>query len=149
MENFLLAYQARELDTAALIDADRKVGAVHFGGCTIECLLKAIIVRRFGIDEWEEDKNGRKHGIKNPSHTLMKALETVPELTRRMASSPHVKGCVETLQNPKIDFIDMRYDGEELADDRFKEWHAAYHSLKLWLNQQMHHLRPPKSRNTR
>ncbi|MBL0389502.1 hypothetical protein JJB07_23510 [Tumebacillus sp. ITR2] len=146
MENFLLAYQARELDTEVLINANRKVGAVHLGGCTVECLLKGIIVRRNGIDEWEEDKDGRKHGIKRPSHILIKGLEHVPELLRRLDQSQHLKDCLEILQNPKVDFIDMRYDGEEIDEDRYKEWKKAYHTFILWLKQQMMQLQQPKSR---
>ncbi|GAB1539626.1 hypothetical protein NUACC21_22930 [Scytonema sp. NUACC21] len=47
MEDYQAAFIQRHMDTETLCNAKRKIGAMHFGGITIECLLKINDFRCF------------------------------------------------------------------------------------------------------
>ena len=49
LENYEGAAEARLQDWEALSSGRRKVGAIHFGGIYIECLLKSIICSEHGV----------------------------------------------------------------------------------------------------
>lgn len=131
MEDYERAFQERAIDTHALLNANRNVGAVHFGAITIECLLKTMIVERFSIDNWLKNNNGTVHGITNPGHELISALHTIPELRSRIPQN--LLTYFEILQTPRLNYIDMRYDGEELDENEFDNWCEAYRRVRAWL----------------
>jgi len=44
MEDYQSAFLQRHQDTEILFKSHRKIAAMHFGGITIECLLKSMIL---------------------------------------------------------------------------------------------------------
>ena len=52
MEDFRHAYLERLQDKTLLESADRRTAAMHLGGVTIECLLKAMRVEIDHIADW-------------------------------------------------------------------------------------------------
>ena len=83
MEDYQAAFMERHIDTQTLYPV-RKVGSMHFGGVTIECLLKAMI---FGTlpsgasREWKTKHNTPGHTITNPGHKYDAALRVHDRLT--------------------------------------------------------------------
>ena len=47
MEDYQSAFLQRHQDTEILHQSKRKIAAMHFGGITIECLLKSMILGLF------------------------------------------------------------------------------------------------------
>lgn len=135
VEDYFGAFQARALDTDILYQAGRSVGTVHFGGIAIECLIKSIIIIRHGIEEWHTEYNNQLHGIKNPGHDLIQAFRLIPELRCRLKESPQLVSCLNILLNPigNGNYINERYNGQDIPEERLKEWYNAYLSLRRWL----------------
>lgn len=131
MEDYYSAFLSRSLDTDHLFDGKRTVATVHMGAISIECLLKSIIVARYSIDGWGSNQDGRMHGITNPGHELIDAINKIPEIRKRIPAS--MLTYFEKLQKPKIHYIDMRYDGIDLIDKDIEEWNAAYKRVRAWL----------------
>ena len=60
MDDYQAAFIQRHTDTEALCNSDRKIAAMHFGGITIECLLKSMILASLpkrAIREWKIASN--------------------------------------------------------------------------------------------
>ncbi len=131
MEDYIGAFMQRAEDTDVLIKGQRKVGSVHMGAIAIECLLKAVIIERFCIDCWNKNSDGVEHGISNPGHDLVKAIQSVPELRRRIP--PYIINFINIIQTPEKDYIDMRYRGEIITEELFKDWQSAYKRLRDWI----------------
>ena len=136
LEDYATAFLERAKDTDVLLNATRSTGTIHFGGITIECLIKAIIVEIKGIDEWRINQDGLNHGIKNPGHDLIEALHEIKELRQRIQQSPHMLSYLNTIQTPLINYIDMRYDCSGIDEEKFDKWKDAYYGLIRWLNTQ-------------
>jgi hypothetical protein len=77
MEDFEAAYKARAVDTETLHQQKRRTAAMHLGGVSIECLLKAMIVNFYELTEWKTDNNNPGHTIHNPEHHLIKEIKTI------------------------------------------------------------------------
>lgn len=142
MEDYLGAFYERVLDTKVLEQAARKVATVHLGAIAIECLLKAMIVERYSIDGWKQNMNGTLHGIVNPGHDLISAIHSIPELRSRIPNS--MLGYISLLQTPKLDYIDMRYDCEDIDDEILQKWVEAYKRIRGWLIAQRPFLHPKR-----
>lgn len=87
VENYEGAYRQRHRDTKVLHEADRKTVAMHFGGCAVECLLKALILAQIqDLDQrqWHTEETPQPHGIKRPSHGLIEALKQCHKLYDRV-----------------------------------------------------------------
>lgn len=118
---------------------ERRIAAVHFGGVTIECLLKHIIYTSLPVDarrEWKTSSSNPGHTITNPGHSYQEALRRHARLKSRVESQPFVLGWLNDVENPGSHFIDMRYVGKEPEDDRYKRWLKSYKSLVSWLQRQ-------------
>ena len=78
MEDYQTAFSERHTDTEALCNSDRKIAAMlHFGGITIECLLKAMIISSLpkgASKEWKTDSLDPGHTITNPGHSYVEAI---------------------------------------------------------------------------
>lgn len=133
MEDFATTFLERAKDTDTLINATRTTGAMHFGGITVECLLKAVIVETNGIDEWKVNSDGLNHGIKNPGHELIGALHEIKELRQRIQQSPQMLNYLNILQTPLAWYIDMRYDCTCIDDEKFNKWKDAYRGFIKWI----------------
>ena len=60
MEDYQAAFIQRHIDTETLCKSTRKIAAMHFGGVTIECLLKSMIfaaLPKGTSQEWKTDSN--------------------------------------------------------------------------------------------
>jgi hypothetical protein len=140
MEDYQAAFIERHLDTETLCQSRRKVAAMHFGGVTIECLLKAMIfasLPKGTIQEWMTDSNNPGHTITNPKHNYTEALKRHNRLRSRIENFPEVRKWLDEVENPTSQhFIDMRYSGIEPDDTSYKRWLKAYQSLKGWLQKQ-------------
>ena len=131
MENYQAAFMERHIDTQTLYPV-RKVGAMHFGGVTIECLLKAIICKTLP---------GVTHNLITHSYTEL--LKKHNKLKSRVDNNSEVRKWLKQVEKPIgkdfQDFIEMRYSGlkpNDLNEQNYKDWLYAYQSLIKWLHQQ-------------
>lgn len=131
MEDYFRAFTARNSDTLVLKANNRMHAMMHFGGVTIECLIKSLIVDKYKIDGWNTNEDGKQHGIKNPGHELMEAIRLIPKLRHRVPNN--MLTYIELLQNPKFSFIDMRYDSQDLDEVLLISWLNAYKRVRAWL----------------
>ena len=136
MEDYQSAFLQRHQDTEILDRSNRKIAAMHFGGITIECLLKSMILASVSSQEWKTDSNNPGHTITNPGHSLTAALKSNNRLYSRVQKYPDVIKWINIVENPSQNFINMRYSSSEPNDDKYKEWLSAYTSLKQWLHKQ-------------
>ena len=143
MEDYQAAFLQRHQDTEVLHASVRKIAAMHFGGFTIECLLKSMILdslQRNSRREWKTDSNDPGHTIVNPGHNFQSALRSHNRLRSRIDKFPIVKKWLDIVENPSQHFIDMRYADHEPHDEYYKKWWSAYQSLRNWLLTQSKHL---------
>jgi hypothetical protein len=123
MEDYQAAFFARHKDTEILCSSARKVAAMHFAGCTIECLLKSIIFESLpkkARREWKTDSNNPGHTITNPGHSLKEALKRHNRLYDRVQKNPHVMKWISEVETPNQHFIDMRYASTEPDETDYK-----------------------------
>jgi hypothetical protein len=140
MEDYQAAFLQRYEDTERLCSSPpRKIAAMHFGGITVECLLKSIIfdsLPKSASREWKTDENDPGHTITNPGHSFENALKRCQKLYSRAQKFPEIIKWLNLVENPDGHFIDMRYSGVETDDKRYKEWLNAYERLIGWLQKQ-------------
>jgi hypothetical protein len=139
MEDYQAAFLARHKDTEILDSSARKVAAMHFGGVTIECLLKSMIFANLpenAAPEWKTNHNNPGHSIRNPGHDFNRALQAIPNLYPRIQEFPELIDNFQLVQNPnQKSFINMRYDSIEPKYPDYEKWKSAY-SLRIWLENQ-------------
>lgn len=136
MEDYEAAFLQRVLDVNALHSAGRRSAAMHFGGITIECLLKYLIVTslpQHAKKEWKTDSNDPGHTSKNPGHDYQNALRCHNKLLFRVQQSPYVLKWLKEVETPDSHFIDLRYTGKEPDDGKYRIWWKSYQSLLGWL----------------
>ena len=136
MEDYQSAFLQRHQDTEILCKSNRKIAAMHFGGITIECLLKSMILASVSNKEWKTKSNNPGHTITNPGHSLTAALKSNNRLYSRVQNYPDVIKWINIVENPSQNFITMRYSSSEPNNDEYKQWLSAYTSLKQWLHKQ-------------
>jgi hypothetical protein len=139
MEDYQAAFIERHTDTEILCQSKRKIAAMHFGGVTIECLLKAMIfatLSKNATQEWKTDSNTPGHTITNPGHSFNEALKRHNRLHHRVQQFPEVVKWINEVENPSQHFIDMRYCCSEPDDTSYKRWLDAYQRLRAWLQKQ-------------
>jgi hypothetical protein len=139
MEDYQAAFLARHQDTEVLHLSSRQVAAMHFGGVTVECLLKSIIIGnlpRGASGEWKTETNNPGHPITNPGHDFQRALNQCNRLKDRIQRYPKVREWIDIVENPQGHFINTRYCGGEASEDHYKKWLFAYNSLISWLRKQ-------------
>jgi hypothetical protein len=136
MEDFQSAFGERNQDTTVLHDSDRKIAAMHLGGVTVECLLKALILSTVPKSQrmWKNDDCDPGHTFTNPGHSFEDALKRNNALRHRVSQNSTVKNWIKIVQSPNGEhFIDMRYSSNVPHDKDYKEWWFAYSSLLKWL----------------
>ena len=136
MEDYQSAFLQRHQDTEILCKSNRKIAAMHFGGITIECLLKSMILASVSNKEWKTKSNNPGHTITNPGHSLTAALKSNNRLYSRVQKCEWVVKWINIVEKPSENFITMRYSSSEPNDDKYKEWLSAYTGLKRWLQKQ-------------
>ena len=136
MEDYQSAFFQRHQDTEILDRSNRKIAAMHFGGITIECLLKSMILASVSSQEWKTDSNNPGHTITNPGHSFTAALRSHNRLYSRVQKFPEVIKWINIVETPSQNFITMRYSSSEPNNDEYKQWLSAYTSLKQWLHKQ-------------
>jgi hypothetical protein len=139
MEDYQSAFQEREIDTQALCEANRKVAAMHLGGITVECLLKAMIMAslpKSASQVWKTDSDDPGHTLTNPGHSYNEALKRHNRLRSRIDKFPAVKIWLQNTECPNQHFIEMRYSGSEPDEESYKRWLDSYKSLVGWLEKQ-------------
>ena len=140
MEDYHSAFIERHIDTDTLDQSGRKVAAMHFGGVTIECLLKAMIFASLptgATHEWMTDSYDPGHTFTNPGHSYTEALKRHNRLSSKIDKFREVRKWLDEVENPNGQhFIHMRSSGIEPAYPNYKRWLYAYQSLKAWLHTQ-------------
>ena len=122
---------------AELHNKGRKIGAIHFGGIAIECLLKNMIVQYHAINSWGSISKHSGQPITNPKHFLFYALIRIPKLQLRVTSNPEVMKMIRDIQQPFGDhYIEWRYVGTEPNTEKYDEWYQSYNKLRIWLIEQ-------------
>jgi hypothetical protein len=126
MEDYQAAFIQRHIDTETL-DSRRKVAAMHFGGVTIECLIKAIICNTLpGVT-----------GQNLMTHSYTELLKQHNKLKYRIDNFPQGRIWLHQVENPMGQhFIDMRYCGLEPDELNYRKWLYAYKRIKNWLLEQ-------------
>lgn len=141
MEDYQAAFLERYSDTEILHKSGRKIAAMHFGGITIECLLKAMIFATLpnsATKEWKTDNNNPGHTFSNPGHSYTEALKRHNKLKSRVDNFPEVRKWLDEVENPiSQHFIDIRYSAIEPNDVSYKSWLKAYKKLMGWLQKQV------------
>ena len=138
MEDYQAAFAERHTDTEALCNSCRKIAAMHFGGITIECLLKAMIMASLSNNVskvWKTDSLDPGHTITNPGH-YAEALKRHNRLNSRVQKFPEVMKWIQEIEQPNQHFIDMRYSCSEPDDASYKRWLDTYQRLRGWLLKQ-------------
>lgn len=147
MEDFHGAYVERALDTVALQTANRRMGTMHLGGMTIECLLKHMIVTYHGVTEWDRP-SVREPGVlvENPGHDVVSAADRLSLLQDRINRDPAVRTWLHQIRFPMmhpergklwVTFESARYDSRVPTDAAYATWCTAYKELRKWLMEQM------------
>ena len=139
MENYQEAFLCRFDDTNALHSSGRKVAAIHFGGITVECLLKAMLMSSISpnaLKEWKTNDNEPGHTLSNPGHSFVEALKRYEKLYYRAQQFKHVMKWISDVEHPNQHFIDMRYSCDVPDDDTYKQWFNSYSCLVRWLQKQ-------------
>ena len=153
MEDYHSAFLERSTDVEKLHEIGRHTAAMHFGGVTIECLLKYILclcmpLNHDGEKEWYTcEENPRdtitnpKHTITNPGHNYQKALEYARRynrhLHRRIRDFPQMMTWLQIVETPSGHFINMRYQGTEPDARSYEQWYTVYNRLKSWLQKEI------------
>lgn len=139
MEDYYTAFLQRAEDVTVLDKNGRRIAAIHLGGVAIECLLKHLIFASLPDDvrkEWKTNTNDPGHTITNPGHNYEDALKRHNQLRLSIRRSPFVLAWLNTVEKPVGHFIDMRYAGNELSNEKYKRWVQSYRSLVDWLEKQ-------------
>jgi hypothetical protein len=139
MEDYHTAFLQRATDVTVLEQNGRRIAAIHFGGVTIECLLKHIIftsLPKGARKEWKTDTCDPGHTITNPGHSYQEALNRHNRLRSRIQQFPFVLAWLNDVEHPEGHFINMRYSGNEPDDEKYKRWVQSYRSLIDWLQKQ-------------
>jgi hypothetical protein len=111
MEDFQSAYGERDKDTRVLHDSDRKIAAMHLGGVTVECLLKALILSTVPKAQrmWKTADCDPGHTFANPGHSFKAALKQNNSLNHRVSQNSKVKNWIKIVESPNGEhFINMR-----------------------------------------
>lgn len=140
MEDYESAYHERLLDTMELDKAQRHLAAVHWGGVTVECFLKSLIVAGHGISEWKTDAS-EGPGVRNPSHDLKVAARRYNKLWGRLQKFPEAMKWLDSINTPSVHFIDLRYSSKSPDEAEYREWLNAFQRLLGWLQKQAPDLR--------
>jgi hypothetical protein len=159
MEDFRHAYQERLQDKTLLESADRRTAAMHLGGVTIECLLKAMRVEIDHISDWHipgekcptckaavRPGHLQHHGIENPGHHLFIAIQRWPRLMQRITKMDRAQRdsfirWIRLLETPTCHYIDLRYTCDSPSDAEFQQWQEAFKRTHAWLQAQDNNLR--------
>lgn len=139
MEDYSAAFLRCVLDVETLHNSRRHVAAMHFGGVAIECLLKDMILTTLpqgAKREWKTDTNNPGHTFYNPGHSFEAALRCHNKLRNRVQTSNQVLAWFNLVENPKVHFIDMRYQSLEPDEEIYRKWYKSYTSLLNWLQVQ-------------
>lgn len=141
IEDFNAAFADRSMDVTALKQDSRRIGRMHLGGIVIECLIKYIIVKHYGISQREnihtwlctQNMSNLRNGVlNNPKHRLNNGIQAV-DILRNQVDSKIVE-MVETLQRPLgVDYIDLRYCARSVTDQELEEWEKSYKAIRKWL----------------
>jgi len=141
IENYGAASLQRQLDMAVLHNQGRKIGAIHFGGIAIECLLKNMIVQYHALSSWDSHSKQTGQPITNPKHILFYAVRSISTLQLRVTSNPEVRQLIKDVQQPFGDhYIEWRYVGTEPNTEKYDEWYQSYNKLRKWLIEQSKNL---------
>lgn len=148
IEDFNRAFHERAIDVTCLSTNNRRISHMHIGGIVIECLIKYLIVKyygiidRDGIHNWLARKNYSTMGsniIKNPKHNLVEGLKRLDILFDQIDFN--IKQLIDVLQRPAgIDYIDLRYDCSSISDHDYDEWKKAYLAIRKWLTRNIKYL---------
>lgn len=142
MENYQQAYLARLQDTLALLAQQRDLAAAHLGGIAVECRLKALAVAYHGIAAWDDASKRRKdartgQAIPNPGHGLPAAIRLMEALYKKARADHLFLNHLERVMTPtgpsNLNYIDLRYSAEELADETSKLWQQSLQYVIGWL----------------
>lgn len=149
MEDFTGAYTERKRDALALLSLsnNHEIAVVHLGGVAIECRLKALIILYHKLNEWKH--KSRREGdplfdksIKNPSHRLMEAIESMPLLYDKAKTDSNFLRHLQKIINPfgisEPDYISLRYSSG--IEQPLNDWLQSFNYIIGWLNQNMRYI---------
>ncbi|MCI8527736.1 MAG: hypothetical protein HFH82_01045 [Lachnospiraceae bacterium] len=144
MENYEDAAESRFDDLDTLMKVRRKVGAIHFGGIYIECLLKGMICMKYTVTDssafgkWIVDGHERprpRHVLRSPE--LQSLLDTLYD-----DMPDNILEALDFIAAPQgTKYIDYRYIPEdEIENEIFDQWEERFISVFSYLEQKKHEL---------
>lgn len=136
MENYESVAKSRLKDWEVLSNEKKKVGAIHFGGIVIECMLKGIICSEYpGIVEDGHNWIDGAISTSRPSHDIDSTryrtwLEDIyDDMTLDVSAN------LTYVAKPEgKSYIDYRYVPEEdVSDTVFEKWEEAFLSVYCYI----------------
>jgi hypothetical protein len=116
------------LDVRALLRADRRIAAWHFGGMGIECFIKLGIVHSNGLTHWKDTLHPASPP--NPKHSLFQAVVLLPSTIQTVLNAdPQFATNLSILQQPPgagHQYPSLRYSGHNPTDSDHEQWKTAY-----------------------
>ncbi len=163
-EDFSKAQHSRRKDYAIVRRGNRKVMAIHLGGIYIECLLKSIIIRKYGIIKrspkkisdgsfkfccWynqtavnridsltsiTESDLWANKVVTNPEHNIVAAFRQISELNN--GAPPDVVSALAYLNKPSNKkYIDYRYMcDDEINEIVYEKWEESFLTFRDYFN---------------
>ncbi|MEA5420661.1 hypothetical protein VB712_15615 [Spirulina sp. CCNP1310] len=142
MEDFAVVCLERKKDAEVLLKLkDHNIAALHLGGISIECRLKALLTVYHQISEWNQKSRREKDSmfdqqIKNPEHGLITALRHMPHLYQLAKSNrqflEHLSRISHPLGASNVDYIGLRYIAQASSVQR-DEWKKSFDYVHGWL----------------
>lgn len=162
IEDYDSAYYSRLDDFRIIKNERRKIMAMHLGGVVIECLLKSLIIKKYGITKakattsWFDQsavvkllelnnptkaQYNTQKTLDNPGHELQSALRLLEELADIMPIDieSKLKQVFNPLQcrNDRSTYIELRYCTEgRFTDHEFDTWFTNFQDCINWINSQ-------------
>lgn len=141
-EDYSAVFLQRFKDVEVLHQHKRYRAAMHLGGITIECLLKALIWASLPTDAsgkkfWKTETNAPGHAIENPEHNYTRAINAIQQCNRGLHNHirrfPKVLEWLREIEQPDIHFIAMRYEAYEPDAQLYQNWYSSYKRFIGWL----------------
>lgn len=127
-EDFSKAQNSRRKDYSIVKRGNRKVMAIHLGGIYIECLLKSVIIRKYGIIKRSSEKisDGR---LKFCCWYNQKAIEKIENLKKNKIITEKDLWDNKVVANPEHNIVKAFKEIDELNNGAPKEVISALHYL--------------------
>ncbi len=130
LEDFNAAAEARKVEALLMMTEKKKAISIHLGGIYIECLLKALLVKKYGLTNVTNNGNSWQdtlgNSYPNPGHNLREAFKQLREISDKAPAAVNTDlSCIYKIKD--IRYIDYRYkEDSSVSDTEFEAWKKHY-----------------------